>query len=251
MGAWLEISTVGECKNKCQFCPQDVLKKAYTSKIKKLSLDNFKKAVDKLPENSAVCFSGFVDPCLNPNVSDMILYAHEKGFKVYLLTTLIGWSIEEYVKVKDILDYLSIHLPDNDGKTVINIRDTYIELLEYIVTNPPPNAEFLFNHHSGEIHEKIKDKIPYSYLLDIHDRGGLLDKGIKSVHPNAVKCGHSFLFTHEDGGSVLLPNGDCVTCCNSFNLEENLGNLFTQSWDDIKKNIKPIELCKKCICGVE
>jgi len=247
MSIWLEITTTIKCPNICQYCPNDQFVETYNSNILQLSFSNFKLVIDKIPDNSIICFSGFAEPATNKNLSDMIIYAHSKNHKVLLLTTLMGWSIDEYDKVKDILTSLNIHLPDNNKKTIININKSYLDLLIHIILNPPKSL--MFNHHDGDIHDDIQHIIPNSTLLNIHDRSGLINEGIKTNVVNANYCKHAFLFYYEDGAGVLLPDGRVVSCCNDFRLQNIWGNLFEQSWDDIKANIHATDLCKKCICG--
>ena len=55
-----------------------------------MTLDNFKKAVDKLPQEVRVTFAGFTEPWLNKDCTDMVLYAHEKGHPISIFTTGIG-----------------------------------------------------------------------------------------------------------------------------------------------------------------
>jgi hypothetical protein len=145
--------------------------------------------------------------------------------------------------------HFGIHLPDSEGKTKINITPQYKVLLKYIINNPPSNLDL--NHHAGELHSDIKGMTDKSHKLIINNRCGLIKEGRVDYHPNVLKCGHQFQFTHDEGGCVLLPNGDCVTCCQSFNLQEKLGNLFTQSWEEIKTNIKLMEMCTHCRYVIE
>ena len=250
MGAHLEISTAIPCILRCKYCPQDELQKNYLSDIKIMSLSNFIIACDKLPENSKVTFSAFNEPFQNPEAVDMIEYAAKKGHEISINTTLMGLDIGKYERIRKLNPAnLGVHLPDNEGKTVVNISEKYKELLKYIIDNPPPYMKF--NHHAGDIHNAIKDIVPVSIKLLIHNRCGLLKDGQESYHPNMKRCNHEFQFTNDRGGAVLLPNGDCVTCCHAFNLSGYLGNLFTQTWEDIEANIKPIDLCKYCIDAIE
>jgi hypothetical protein len=79
------------------------------------------------------------------------------------------------VKIKDIeYAHFSIHLPDDMGKTKLAITPEYIELLKYVVANPPKGV-FLFNHHIGNVHPDIRDIVEFSHVLTINDRAGKLN----------------------------------------------------------------------------
>lgn len=262
MNVFLEVSTCGSCVLNCKYCPQSLIKEKYKGD-KFLSFDNFKLALSKLPNNSTICFAGFSEPCVNPSIIDMIKYSFSRGHSVMLLTTLIGLTIESYNEIKDFTyDHFSIHLPDNKLKTNINITNDYLDLLTHIINNPP-NGTFLCNHHYGDLHESIKHIIPYSYLLDIHDRSGNLEYDDTNVHhcykSGSIKCGHRFL---NGNSGLLLPNGDIELCCNSWSLNNTLGNIFNQSWEEIMNsetyknicfnNVNNIDsICRKCEIAIE
>ena len=93
----IAVSTVMGCKNMCSYCPQDKVIKAYSkrSKVRTMSFETFTKCIDKLPKETIVNFSGFSEPCLNPEYVKMILYANEKGHKIRLLTTTIGMKLSD------------------------------------------------------------------------------------------------------------------------------------------------------------
>lgn len=236
MSAFLEVTTYGGiCPNLCKYCPRELFAENYKDNEKFLSLDSFKLAISKLPSSSMITFSGFTEPAINPNLVDMILYAHNQGHLVQICTTLIGLTIDKYEKIKNVpFRHFGIHIPDNSGKTNINITESYIQLLKYIIKNPP--SYLVFSHHCGDIHEDIKDIISHSFLLNINDRCGNLEIDedvIKVYHSGNIYCNHSFLFNYPDGAGLMLPNGDIVLCCMIFDLKNKLGNLFQQNWSDI------------------
>jgi hypothetical protein len=250
MAAYLEITTNIKCPNKCLYCPQSLFVERYGTGEQNLSFENFKLAIDKLPLSSTVCFSGFSEPFTNQQTINMILYAFQKGCHVSIFTTLIGMSLEQYKQLQKYnYKYFSIHLPDNGDKSVFPINQKYIDLLQYVNTNRPLGT-FIFNRHGENVHDNIKHIIQQSSPIDINNRAGNINLG-KTYHCDKnVHCGHSFLFSYSDGGCVLLPDGRVISCCNDFGLEYCFGNLFVQSWDEIKGNIKATGLCKKCSCGI-
>jgi len=237
MSVFLEVTTKIGCPVNCDYCPQSLFLSQYKSEIMNLSLDNFKLAIDKLPENSTISFAGFSEPMMNSDAVDMIEYVYSKNHKIMLLTTLVGMTIQQYDRIRHLnWDHFSIHLPDNKGKTKINITQDYINLLTYVVSNPP-NGMFLCNHHLGDVHDSIKHIISSSNLLTIHDRAGAVktsDAIVKDLDIKGnIKCGHRFLFNYPNGSGVLLPNMDVILCCSDFGLQYRLGNLMNSSWNEI------------------
>jgi len=237
MSAFLEVSLVSNCVHDCTYCPQAQLVKAYGNSERYLSFENFKFALSKLPPHSTISFAGFSEPTSNPEWVEMVLYAHEQCHEVMLLTTLFGMTQSDFERIRHIpWGHFSIHLPDSDGKSDIQITEQYIELLEYIMNNPP-NGVFLYNHHSGDVTQEIKHLIPHSHLLEINSRADNLDcddENVKHCYKTGqIVCGHRFL---NGNSGLMLPNGDIQLCCSDFGLEYKLGNLLTDSWQDIQNS---------------
>lgn len=131
----IEITTMVGCRLRCTFCPQETLIKAYKLRLAEtasppdpanesrdayyLSIENFKKTIDKLPEYVKLSFAGMSEPWLNFNCTDMLAYALSKGFKISIYTTLVGMTAKNAETVCDLLRHyanqminVSIHLPD-------------------------------------------------------------------------------------------------------------------------------------------
>jgi sulfatase maturation enzyme AslB (radical SAM superfamily) len=261
MSAFLEVGTMATCVLNCKYCPQYLIKKQYQSSVKQLSLDNFKLVIDKMPIDSTISFAGFSEPCINPDWVEMVWYAKSKGHRILFSTTLVGMTIDTYNQIKHIqFDYFSVHLPDNNGKTTVPMTQQYKELLEYVCKNPI-NGIYKFHHHFGDLHNEIKHLIYQSEKAMIYDRAGKIevqDEVKSSSLKGNIKCGHKFMFDYPDGGALLLPNGMCVLCCSDFGLQHVLGNLFTQSWQEIveSEEMKKVQagllddsqdiLCRQC-----
>ena len=95
------IDVENGCVVDCVFCPQRTLQKVYKGE-RFLSMDNFKKSVDKLPTQVRVTFAGFTEPWLNPKATDMLLYADQEGHPISVFTTGIGMKVEDVDRIKDI-----------------------------------------------------------------------------------------------------------------------------------------------------
>lgn len=241
MSAFLEITTwAGACPNWCEYCPQEVFTERYDGKHNwlSLSLEDFKTAVNKLPEGSTIAFSGFSEPATNMELADMILYAAETGHKVMLLTTLVGMTMQDYERICQVeFEHFSVHLPDGMRASCINITDGYLNLLDY-VSKAPPRGTFLFNHHGGDIHPDLRGIVRFSYLLDMNDRAASLEgtDAITAYHSGPIRCSHRFIDNYPGGAGLFLPNGDVYLCCQDFGLKHRLGNLLDQSWAEIMES---------------
>lgn len=248
----IEVTTVIGCGIACVNCPQDAIKEAYSG-AKMLGLQEFKDMLQSVPTDVMICFSGYAEPFINPACTEMILYAHEKGHQVGLYTTMVGMTMNDWNRIKHIpISPLVIHVPTVEGMENIDVDTEYYEKLETI---RPHN----YSAH-GTIPKDIKKRMFNAYIMgadQIHDRAGLVDNNKRVEHHK----GQIFCATDMQH-PVLLPNGDMQVCCQDFGLQEKIGNLKEQSYDEImqgelittlRKKLENGEptICQKCIMARE
>tara|TARA_A100001015_G_scaffold282354_1_gene346534 strand:+ start:2745 stop:5279 length:2535 start_codon:yes stop_codon:yes gene_type:complete len=261
------IDTKNGCVVDCVFCPQRTLQESYTGK-KFLSIDDFKTCVNKIPKEVRITFAGFTEPWLNPECTDMLLYAHERGHPISVFTTGIGMKLDDIERIKHIPfagqpnGGFTLHLPDQDKKAKHPITDRYVKVVERFgeLRNEIQN----FNVMSmGEIDSSVKHVFSESHVPEMWSRAGnLLHESIlkpellnrkneyKSVYHGEKPrtCGCLEKLYHN----VVLPNGDVSLCCMDYGLEHIIGNLIEQDYEDvIPENNTCFNLCKFCENGVE
>lgn len=250
--AFVEIMTSKYCPSKCEYCARDVFLQAYGDRQENMTLEDFNIVLDKIPSGSIISFAGFGEPLSNPSCIEMILAAHSRGFQMHFLTTCVGMTIEKYERIKRIpfLSF-SIHIPDENGKTSFPITEHYKETLRYIMRNSC--SGLLYNHHSGSVHPDLREVVPTSILLPIHDRAGNVKTKDDIIRVNKItisRCQHVFLHTYLDGAGIILPNLEVTMCCMDMSLDNIIGDLRTESWEEIHKRSTPRDICKKCTFGV-
>jgi len=256
------------CVVDCAFCPQRLLMQKYDS-VKTLTYENFVKVIDKLPKEIRITFSGFTEPFLNRRTSDMILYAHSKGHKISVFTTGVGLTIEDIKKIKHI-DFdngpnsgFCLHLPDEERIAKHPITPKYIETIEYIKSIENEIKGFYVMSMGNEIHNSVRHIYPTAHVPTFWSRAGnLLGEAI--IKPELEKIKDRF--NHMEHGdknmtcncverlyhNVLLPDGRVSLCCMDYGLEQILGNLFEEEYDDIiPVPFSCFNLCSHCENGIE
>lgn len=263
----IEVTPKIGCSVNCRYCPQSLLLNRYFDKDKKrksvMSLDDYKGFLNKLPGETIIDFSGFVEPFLNPDALQMMLYTAEKKHTMTLFTTFRGLSYEQFQKLKELpFEYVCLHTPDKDRYADIPMTDEYLRILEEAVTAKKADGRPFIDaaNCQSEPHPKVleitKNKI--KIFCELQDRAGNLDKTSKElIHAHLrgpVICTRANNVDHN----VLLPDGTLVLCCNDFGLEYEIGNLAEQSYDEIinGKKMKAIRegmkagsedfICRKC-----
>lgn len=225
MNARLEITTRIGCPIDCVDCPQALLRSKYSGR-RSLRLEDFKRAIDKVPPGTRIDFSGMCEPFANKDCADMILYAASKGFPLALYTTLQGATMEDWRKLKDVrYEVCTIHLPDKDGRSHFNITEEYLEVL----------AAWDCNTYS--CHGAVDDRVipycrPRGLITYMHDRAGNVEG--REHRSLDTECQLWCITSGIDmNHNVLLPNGDVLMCCMDYGMTGIFGNLFEQSYEEV------------------
>lgn len=249
----VEISTQMGCANNCSYCPQKLFVSSYflahQKTESKLSFENFKKYLSKIPKEITITFSGMTEPFFNPEALDMVEYAVNEGRIVSVNTTLRGMSKEEIDRLISLdIKYFAIHTPDADRNIKLEASDEYLENLEYFYKKSDINkTDYLV---IGKADQKVKKILGDDLCnLPICTRADNLD--LKNDNPDIIQkpennyalnvpviCGCKF----NDGDSedpfkieksILLPDGSLILCCNDYAIKHILGNLKHNTYEEI------------------
>ena len=239
----IEITTKIGCPVACSYCPQDKTTAAYKGE-RMMSMDTFHKCLDKILISVNVQgnvyprleFSGFCEPFSNPNCADMVVAGYNKGFtNITLYTTLRGAKMEDLEKIKHIpFAFFSLHLPDTQGMIQVKVDENYLKMFKFCMDNMKDVCFFAYGDIKPEVWEIIKDydvsKIFWNTI--IHSRAG----NVESVKTRERLSGHIQCSASQGmalNHNILLPNGDVSICCMDFGLKMIVGNLLTDSYEDL------------------
>ncbi len=268
----LEITTRIGCKMNCVYCPQNTLTKRYRGRQDgrdhpiEMTLEVFKACLGKLPRNTRIDFSGMCEAWLNPHCTDMVLYAHEQGFKIVVYTTLVGMTSVDLERIAHIpFEEFVLHIPDDASNAHIDVTPEYIALLEEVVGMKRGGVPVVtgYSCHAG-LHPDIKGCISDDSVLitEMNDRAGNVDQpNAPHVSPNGesicINCGW------EIHHNVLLPDGTVLLCCMDYGMKHILGNLLEETWEEIHNSAEAKKvkegfckadadtLCRGCVNAVE
>lgn len=269
----MEVTPSIGCRVHCKYCPQDILVKRYFKNDKNrksvMTLDDYKRYLDMLPIDTIIDFSGFVEPFLNADSVEMMIYTAEQKHKMTLYTTFRGLSYEDFQVVKNLpFNYVCIHTPDADGYAAIPMTEEYFTIFkEALVSKKADGTSFIDTANcQSRPHPKIIDITngKLKIYCELQDRAGNLDtnSNVLSHAKNKGKmiCSRAPRLNHN----VLLPDGTIVLCCNDFGMRHVLGNLNESTYDEIisgisARNIKEAmnkgnvsgNICEKCIFATE
>lgn len=240
----IEITTVIGCRVQCTFCPQSVLMNNYEEKneLEKItfgqpvmmSFETFKTCIDKLPSDVDIHFAGYAEPWLNPQCTKMLRYAHEKGHKIFVFTTLVGMTTNDIELFKHVpFARFQIHLSDNEKYAKIAVNKNYLELLRKLILYKIHNLTCM---SMGTSHKDIQEIIGMIIPPDVMiDRAGNSQFGEKTPR----KLGPLVCFAASKNGintldqNVLLPNGDVCMCCMDYGMKYVIGNLMSSDYKSL------------------
>lgn len=240
MNRSLLISTGIGCGVLCSYCPQVAIGQAY-KKVRgpsSMSLEIFKSCIDKLPDDVTVDFTGFYEPFLNPDCTDMILYAADRGLPVRLSTTVMGLEPEQIDRFKHIpFVKFSVHLPDTKKLTRIIVDERYMAALSRLTEAGICNIGF--HVHEGldgpeAVHEEV-DVLLVARNIEpenrwINTRAGNIEIDAKRAPERLVGeleiCPRIY-------HNVLLPSGDVALCCMDWDMKHMIGNLLETRYESL------------------
>lgn len=264
----MEITTVIGCKVACKYCPQKNFVNAYQkrSNIYSMTLDVFKKCVDKIPITQEIRFSGMSEPWLNRQCLDMLLYAYKRGYRVSVFTTLVGMSVSDVEMIESVpFTKFIVHLPCEERSEDLTIDDGYLEVLERLHKS---KINAYFHTRSAEAHPRVKEVLGNKKIEQrgLDNRAGNLQLKDVCITPRKrgrIRCrwrGNLRIKTSDF--MVLLPDGEVLFCCQDFGLRHVLGDLLFSDYESlfgeellfIEKGMQDDSLdilCRYCILAIE
>jgi len=251
-GPVMELTTMIGCPLMCTFCPQDNLRTQYGTATKYMTQRDLTTMLVKIPRDTRVDFSGMSEPWANPECTSMLEEVLYMGFKVAIYTTLYGMTPDHARKVKQVLEthpnqveVVMLHLPDaNKNMKGWKYSDEWMETFKIFTSiQVPCGMGAMTMDRSGVVDETLRPYVGQLPGWVGHTRADSLDveqiKGqVISITPHnefSLTCRSTPFYDRN----VLLPDGSVVLCCMDYNLTHVLGNLLTQTYDEIMQG-KPL-----------
>lgn len=190
-----------------------------------MTLRDFHKCVETVPENVEIQFAGMAEPWLNPLATEMVVSAKNFGHPVSIFTTTSGMTPLDVVRLEAFkYRVFCIHLPDKDGLMHLNVDKKYLDVLGECIRVIPNRTFMIVGKMSDEVRAVVGEDVPdFSHGL-FSRAGNLRPVPRKTGRLKELPC-----MRH----SVLLPNGDVVICCQDYGVKHCLGNLLKTPYDQL------------------
>lgn len=247
----MELTTMIGCPLMCTFCPQDNLRDSYGKDKKYMQPMDLMTVLAKLPKDTRIDFSGMSEPWANPECTQMLEMVLYLGFKVAIYTTLYGMTDPERVKKaieshRDQIEVVMLHLPDaNKNMKGWKNSPEWMEALRIMATlDVPCGVGAMTMDKSGIVHPDLQPIVGQLAGWVGHTRADSLNVEQIAGQPISVTPHNIFSLTCAStpfyDRNVLLPNGDVVLCCMDYDLKHVIGNLLTQTYEEVMQG-KPLQ----------
>lgn len=269
----IEVTAKVGCAVNCRYCPQELLVSTYfknnVDRKREMTIEDYKRFIDKCPKDTIVDFSGFVEPFLVADSIKMMEYTYQSGHEMTLYTTLRGLSVEQAKKIVRMpFQFVCLHTPDKDNYANIPMTEEYFKVLDIVIDAKKMNGMPFIDiaNCQSDAHPEFIKHVGrrLKVYCEMSDRAGNLDSNDASLtHANKtgnIYCTRTLALNHN----VLLPDGSLALCCNDFGLANIIGNLEKQSYDEIMRGekIRSIKramhidldtdlICRKCMFADE
>lgn len=252
----IRFETTTKCNYCCLPCPREKL----TRKKETTSLEKFKYIFDKVRKEAAqydtITLSGFGEPFLDPTVFEKIKYSRDKGFDVLILSNAALLTVDRFKKLEELgvkslrisfygmspESYVKVHGIKNKGlfsKTKENLEK---------IAKMKKKTELIFTYNiipgvnDHETKEWIKfweNKVDLVEVWKPHN--WVYGREYRPIQKEKVKsCGRPWTTPLQ-----IQADGTVVMCCFDFDGRLLLGDLNTQSLEEIFSS-EPYLTVEKC-----
>ncbi|MHB1657602.1 MAG: radical SAM/SPASM domain-containing protein [Burkholderiales bacterium] len=233
----VEFTLQAGCPVGCNFCPQPLFLKKYSSYEKKITINNFKLALLNLKNSPVriIQFSGYSEPLYHENFSDFINLSVEAGFEIEVFTTLKGFNKERLKNVKDLpvkwqISIQPLGIQNRKGLKDDEAWNNIKHLLELNLKYKPifrcVNLNLSISQKTQLIEKGKRIGIKNIIFTELETRAGNIVKNHVNTHGRKLLCKNNMI-------PVILPNGDVSLCCMDFGLRHIIGNIFKKPLKDI------------------
>ncbi len=263
---YLEITNV--CNLSCSFCVGTTRKKHF------MTTDEFEFLAKSIkPHTNFLYFHLMGEPTLHPELEKLLKIAENLGFKVIITTngTLLK-KVHEVLLNSDALFKVSISLHSFEANSGVNEDSYFNSCFDFADKSSEKGIITVFRlwNDGGKntLNTKIIDKLKIRFSGEWVKN----TKGIRIRKKLFIENGEKFewpMYAENQAENIVcyglkdhigvLCDGTVVPCCLDYNGNLSLGNLFTDTLDNILASPKavnfknmleqgkaPCEMCKRC-----
>jgi pyruvate-formate lyase-activating enzyme len=260
----LETHTV--CTQACSFCPVSIAPR----KPERMRTELFERLVKEIASYrdtiEAVTLNNYNEPTADRRFTSQVRTLMEHGLPVAVLSngsTFTPDKVDALVSMGPIF-YLSVNITNLDRERYAAERrrdhlPTVLEHLDYMKDKPVAETmDLIVLGHEDEQHradtaaltERFADSRFNVRPFEIMDRAGYLPFGLKPDKPHAQLRGCNNTGSRPIEHIHINPQGKCILCCEDYDEFHKVGDLTTQTIDEVLAGEEMARL-RRMVYGVE
>lgn len=250
---FFDIELSSKCNLHCTFCPREKIVRCRNF----LTMNDIALLNNWLPKKCNIMFSGMGEPFLFVDLLDAISVLSNEDRKIGITTNGQLLDKQKIIQLCDSkLKFLQIsinHISSNKYKKITKreLKDL-IEKILFLSSIKPDSlivqlsfiAEFLSEDEKKQIINYCDDLKLRFFFKHIHNRGGYITTDIAKRITKESNC---YLFSQF---TFISSDGNVLSCCHDIQQKNILGNIYTNSFDDIirvkKEKIKSKNFFREC-----
>ena len=260
----LEAHTV--CNQSCYFCPVSIAPREDHF----MPMDLYERILGELSEwrdtIEAVFMINYNEPTADKRFVDQVRAIRAAGLKPAVLTNGTGLTprrVDEIVGMGG-LRFLSINLSTLDRERYRKERGgdhlaTVLRNLDYVKDRPvAEQMDMVVLGTGNEDHKRDFDEISRRFAgsrfdvkyFEVMDRTGHVQIGHRPMIPNQRLCGCDNVGSRPLQHIHITPRGQCVLCCEDYDEKYVVGDLNTESVQEVLSGPK-LALMRRWIYGLD
>lgn len=238
---WLEFTLLVGCRLGCKYCPQGKIVSRYRElyPYHPLHMDGqtFEAILDHVPlDKVGIHFSGMADACLHPDFLSFFAHAHKRGAELALFTTFQGLSHADFQTLCSFPFALcSVHLPDANNLSRFDWTEDYIAILGDLAKGKLQceRLDKMCMVGPPALDAMVQALQPIRTMQVQLHANNVEWEGKKTPTSNVpLKCGRGANLRQN----IVFPNGEVFCCCADQGLQMRLGNLLTNTFDELDEH---------------
>lgn len=265
---YVQFETNTRCNAKCAMC----IHRERDVKRPTLSDIDLGEVLTKiLPMASTICPFLYQEPCLEPRLPLILreIKVRKPSCKTVIYSNMAAMTQELAEAVLPSLDelYVSFSGPTKElyelYQTGLDYEKVQSNIYRFMALKAKMNVacrvqiNYLASEELMGLWEAFREK--WSKIVDnvawvnYEDFNGRMTLRSKPIHGRTVKEDRTSVCARAMNSWTVLSTGEVVLCCLDYRAETVLGNVLTQSIEEIEENRKALkegwvpDLCKKCM----
>lgn len=246
---YVSIEALSVCNHGCYYCPVSVAPR----KVEKMPTELFERVIGEIAALGhpieGVGMNHFNEPTVDSRYLDQVRCIKDAGLPAATLSNGSGLTpsrVDGLIEMGGLF-YLSVNISSLDQQKYKDQRGAdhlplVLKHLDYMATRPVAETMVLVvlgtgNQAHRDEHQRITERFAGTRFdvqyFEVNDRAGYLDLGLKAEGDSGCLGGCEQMASRPINHIHITARGRCILCCQDYNERWEVGDLHTQSLEEI------------------